>query len=202
MDASRAQFETATAIPSIAVGRSTHGRGRGHGVLLAWMLALVAVVGIAVLGRFVDTVEPGPRTAALAFDPPVLPRPVEPAATSAPLPDLIVLASPAEAGVTVTTRSLLVRGYVQSAAETVRVTLEARGNRTIDQATVRPRLAFGERPEANRHPWFEVEFGLPNPRPNGRMIVQVTAFDREGKLLDVVRRPFRVGSVVEGSANR
>jgi hypothetical protein len=166
------------------------------------MLALVAVVGIAVLGRLVGTVEPGPRTPALVFDPPVLPRPVEPATTSAPLPELIVLASPAEAGVTVTTRSLLVRGYVESAAETVQVTLEARGNRIIDQATVQPDLAFGERPEANRHPWFEVEFGLPNPRPNGRMIVQVMAFDREGKLLDVVRRPFRVGSVLDGSASR
>jgi hypothetical protein len=166
------------------------------------VLALAGLVSFGVLGRLADTLEPGPRTAAVVFDPPVMPRPVEPAATSAPLPDLIVLASPAEAGMTVTSRSLLVRGYVESAGDTVRVTLEARGNRIIDQATVRPRLAFGERPEANRHPWFEVEFGLPNPRPNGRMIVQVAAFDREGRMIDVVRRPFRVGAVLDNSISR
>lgn len=194
-----ASFEPATAVTPIAVGRSRAGASRGHAVLLAWLGALLTVVGLAVVGRSSGTAE-GPRTAAVVFDPPAVQASAAPVqATTAPPPDLIVLASPADAGVTVTSRALLVRGYVEAAAQTVRVTLEARGNRIIDQTIVRPSLAFGERPEANRHPWFEVEFGLPNPRPNGRMIVQVAAYDRDGKLLDVLRRPFRVGVVLEGS---
>lgn len=201
MEASRATaFEPATAVTPIVVGRSRSGRSRGNSVLLAWMAALFGVIGLAMVGRFAESAD-GPRTAAVVFDRPAVqpPATADVQATTAALPDLIVLASPAEANTTVTTRALLVRGYLETAAETVRVTLEARGNRIIDQATLRPSLAFGERPEANRHPWFEVEFGLPNPRPNGRMIVQVSAFDRDGKLLDVVRRPFRVGVVLDGS---
>lgn len=200
MNASPAQpFEPATAIASIAVGRSRPGSKPGLAALVVWAVALLAIVAVALLGRFTGSVDSGPRTAVVVFDPPAIPTTAPVQATTPPMPDLIVLASPADAGMTVTTRALQVRGYVEAAADTVRVTLEARGNRIIDDATVRPRLAFGERPEANRHPWFEVEFGLPNPRPNGRMIVQVMAYDREGNLLDVVRRPFRVGVVLDGS---
>jgi hypothetical protein len=124
------------------------------------------------------------------------PEPIEEAFVA---PELIVLASPAEAGMTITTRELVVEGYVQAGAETVRITVEARGNRVIDDATIAPVLAFAERPSRDRHLQFQVQFGLPNPRPNGRMIVQVAAYDRDGRVLDVIRRPIRVGRLLEGT---
>lgn len=176
-------------------------RARGRAVMAAWLLGLVAVVGLAAVGRLAGPGDPDSRTAAIAFEPPargvtIAPAPVATAPTVA-TPELIVLASPSEAGVTITSRELLVRGHLRVAAETVRITLEARGNRVIDDATVTPALVVAGRPRVDRHAAFEVRFGLPNPRPNGRMIVQVAAYDRDGRIIDVVRRPFRVGPLLD-----
>ena len=171
--------------------------------MAAWLLGLAGVVGLAIAGRLTESGNPDARTPVIAFDASAFEAPVAapstvPAPTAVPTPELIVLASPAEAGVTVTTRELVVQGYLQAAGGTVRITLEARGNRVIDDATITPMLAFAERPTVNRHAQFEVRFGLPNQRPNGRMIVQVAAYDRDGRIIDVIRRPFRVGPLIEG----
>lgn len=170
--------------------------------MAAWFLVLSGVVGVAAVGRLAESGVPSPGTAVIEFEPPAATATPMPTASAVPTPELIVLASPAEAGVTITTRELVVQGYLQVAAGTVRVTLEARGNRVIDDATITPALAFGERPTVDRHAQFEVRFGLPNPRPNGRMVVQVAAYDRDGRILDVVRRPFRVGPLLEGVGTR
>jgi hypothetical protein len=180
-------------------GRNLPARGRA--TVAAWLGVLAVIVGLAIVGRLTDPGVATPRSAAIAFAAPLAGPTRAPAPVAAAiLPsagELIVLTSPAAAGITVTTRELVVLGYVQSGADSVRVTLEARGNRIIDDATVTPGLARDDGPIASRLPRFEVRFGLPNPRPNGRMIVQVVAFDSVGRMLDVVRRPFRVGPVFD-----
>jgi hypothetical protein len=197
-----ARFEPVAVVTSVATSKGRGSGSRGRAVLAAWLLGLAAVVGVAGLGRLAEPAEAGPRPAVIAFEPPTVAVTPAPTAAPAPTPDLIVLASPAEAGVTVTSKELVVQGYLnqQFAAGPVRVTLEARGNRVIDDATITPALALGELPILDRHVQFEVRFGLPNPRPNGRMIVQVVAYDRDGRILDVLRRPIRVGALLEAPA--
>jgi hypothetical protein len=183
--------------------RGRTGRFRGRAPVVAWLATLVAIVGQAGAGRLTESPATVTRAAAIQFALPSGHAAPEPAPTTVPAapavatPELIVLASPAQAGMTVTTRDLVVQGYLQAGAEHVRVTLEARGNRVIDDATVVPALATNDGPIASRLPRFEVRFGLPNPRPNGRMIVQVAAYDGDGRMLDVIRRPFRVGRLIE-----
>lgn len=170
---------------------------------MVWLAGLGAVVAIGVLGRVAGPADGGNRGAIVTFDPPPPIRAAAPQArpqappAAAPMPDLIVLASPAESNLTITTRELRVRGYVAADAASVRITLEARGNRVIDDTTVTPATAPSGRPRADSARSFTVTFGLPNPRPNGRMIVQVVALDRDGRLLDVIRRPIRVGALLE-----
>jgi len=116
------------------------------------------------------------------------------------MPDVIVLSSPAIANAEITSRELTIRGYLATGTGTIRVTLEARGNRIIDEATIEPELVFGERPTVGRHAQFETRFGLPNPRPNGRMVVQVALLDADGAIVDVIRRPIRVGPLLDEGA--
>jgi hypothetical protein len=171
---------------------------RGGLAVAAWVLAFAGIVAIATAGRFV-TGPAGPRVAAIAVAPPSTTPPEAPAAAIAPLPELIVLSSPAIANTTVTTRVLAVRGYLNERHGTIWVTLEARGNRVIDQATIELTPAVGKRSTVGRRVSFETSFGLPNPRPNGRMIVQVALLDADGRILDVIRRPFRVGPLLEAA---
>ncbi len=164
--------------------------------VVVWLAVLVSVVGVAGVGRAVGT---GPQRA-IADVLPVQPRVADAPSVGralAPLPDVIVLSSPAIANAEITTRELTIRGYLASGTGTIRVTLEARGNRIIDEATIEPALAFAERPTIGRHAQFEARFGLPNPRPNGRMIVQVALLGEDGGIIDVIRRPIRVGRLIE-----
>ncbi len=188
---------TAPVVVSTAAKVSVGSRGRL--VMGAWLIGLLIVVGAAIGGRLVESGDPNPAAAAIVLAPLGDASTTRPTASPWTTPELIVLAVPAEAGMTITTRDLEVRGYLKGGVATVRVTLEARGNRIIDDATIEPATAFGERPTVERHPQFTVRFGLPNPRPNGRMIVQVAAYDRDGRILDVIRRPFRVGPLLEGA---
>jgi hypothetical protein len=168
--------------------------------LLTWLLVLGSVAGVAVLGRVVGAGpdarpiqdQRAPAHAIAAADPSRAP-------VTAPVREIVVLASPAAANATITTRDLTIRGYLATGAGTIVITLEARGNRIIESTTIEPSLVFGERPTVGRHAQFETRFGLPNPRPNGRMIVQVALVDESGQIIDVIRRPIRVGPLLEGS---
>jgi hypothetical protein len=190
----------------VSVGSHRASSARGRAVLAVWLLGLLGVVGAAAVGRLAEPGEPGSRTAVIAFDLSTSSATPDRAASTSdlPAPDLIVLANPSVAGVTVTSRELLVQGYLRVAAGSVQITLEARGNRVIDDATLTPVPTVAERPTVDERPTidgrarFEARFGLPNPRPNGRMIVQVAAYDRDGRILDVIRRPFLVGPLLEG----
>jgi hypothetical protein len=108
--------------------------------------------------------------------------------------ELIVLTSPATGDPTITAVDLFVQGYLQGEAAAVRVVLEIEGA-PVDEWTVQPTLAFGERPSSTRHAQFLVRFGLPDPRPIGPMVVSAIALDRDGERLAVIRRPFRVGPI-------
>ena len=182
-----------------ASGGSSGDRPRFRQPLLVWLLVLISIAGTAAVGRLVG----------LGFEarPSAAVRPADQAAVAsdrfavpltAPMPEIIVLSSPAEANATITTRELTIRGYLATGGGTIQVTLEARGNRIIDSATIEPSLVFGERPTVGRHAQFETRFGLPNPRPNGRMIVQIALVDPSGQIVDVIRRPIRVGPLARG----
>jgi len=188
-----------------ASGGSSREAARFRQPLVAWLLVLISIAGTAALGRLVGLgFEARPIAAA---------RPADSAAAAAerataeriaapvlaPMPEIIVLSSPAAANATITTRELTIRGYLATGGGTIQVTLEARGNRIIDSATIEPSLVFGERPTVGRHAQFETRFGLPNPRPNGRMIVQIALVDPSGRIVDVIRRPIQVGALLEGT---
>ncbi len=173
-------------------------RGPSLRPAVAWLALLVSVVSVAGIGRLVGS-GPEQAVAELVGAPLVATLPGG-APARAPMPEIIVLSSPAVANATITSRELTIRGYLAGGTGTIQVTLEARGNRIIDAATIDPALVFAERPAVGQHAQFETRFGLPNPRPNGRMIVQVALLDDEGQVVDVVRRPIRVGPLLEGAA--
>jgi hypothetical protein len=181
-------------------GRSdAGGRSRAHGrrPFVAWMLILVTVSGAAVVGRLAGA-GPDVRPIASPVDAIAMASPARPPDPIV-VPEIIVLSSPAVANASITTRQLAVRGYLATGTGRIEITLEARGNRIIDSATIEPSLVFGERPTVGRHAQFEARFGLPNPRPNGRMFVQVALVDEGGRIIDVIRRPIRVGPLLEGT---
>jgi hypothetical protein len=181
----------------VAIHTSPTSAGRGRFAVAAWLLGFVGIVGFAAGGRLAAGPSV-PQVTTVPVEPPIAAHSEAPALTS--LPELIVLSSPATANVMVTNRELVVRGYVRDGSGKIRVTLEARGNRIIDEATISPAPAFGDDSMAgHRDQQFETRFGLPNPRPNGRMIVQVALLDEDGRILDVIRRPFRVGPLLEAA---
>lgn len=186
---------TATALERVTAGRGSGTRARI--VTAAWLIALVGIAGFAVAGRLVEPGVPDVSVVAVAPTP----------ASSAPLPasagmhhlastdgELIVLTSPAEGDPTITSVELIVQGYLQSEAASLRVTIETDWYR-VDEATLLPVLAFGERPGATRHAQFLVRFGLSEPRLIGPMVVRVVALDRDGHLLADALRPFQLGPV-------
>ena len=173
-------------------------RERDRRPFVAWLLVLVTVSGTAVIGRVMGAghdarpiVAANPDHLVAVASPARLPDPVA-------APEILVLSSPAVANAVITTRALAIRGYLATGNGSIEITLEARGNRVIDSTTIEPSLVFGERPTVGRHAQFEARFGLPNPRPNGRMIVQVALLDANGQIVDVIRRPILVGPLLEG----
>lgn len=203
MDASRhSQLESVTqTVPVLTAAGQRPGAG-ARLVVAGWAIALCGLVGMAAIGRLAAPA-PELRSAVIAFALPVesaVPVESSPPARAASVvagPEILVLSSPAEANMTITTRELMVQGFLRAGTGRVQVTLEARGNRVIDAATVKPRLDYWQPPGVDRLARFEVRFGLPNPRPNGRMIVQVAAYDTAGNLLDVVRRRIQVGPLLD-----
>ena len=178
------------------VERIARTRSRGSLAALAWGGALVALVGIAVLGRGPDA---SPRGVADASGP-IASVTARDAAVARAAPadaaiDPIDLRSPAIGPITLTTPRLLVQGSLLVRADHVEIALEARNNRVIDHVTVDTTDPNGDlRPDHQAR--FEVTFDVPNPRPNGTMWVVVTAYDAHGMPLGGDRRPFNVGPIV------
>ena len=106
----------------------------------------------------------------------------------------LVVTTPARFDDEITSRRLTITGYVVGVPMPVRVSLEARGNREIDVAVTTPtRSPDLARPQ--RAGRFQVTFDLPNPRPNGNMVVAVAIIGPDGQPIDGVRRRVRIGRI-------
>ena len=111
----------------------------------------------------------------------------------------LVVTVPARSGDEITTRRLTITGYVVGVPMPIRVSLEARGNREIDSAITTPtRSSDLARPQ--RAGRFQVTFDLPNPRPNGNMVVAVAIIGPDGRPIDGVRRRIRIGRILDGTS--
>ena len=142
------------------------------------------MAGVGVVGRDGDPVA---ATAPIA--------PAVAVATSAPVRDhVIVLESPATQNATITTRTLVVRGHLPSGGGLVTIVLESSGNKTVSTQTIQPARLRGPAAPDGRST-FLATFALSNPRPGGRMVIQVIAYDRRGMPFDSVRRRIQVGAL-------
>lgn len=112
---------------------------------------------------------------------------IEPAQT-------LVVTLPARSGDAVTTRQLLVTGFVVGVPAPVRISLQGRRNRVIDGVTVHPTRSSEEtRPQ--RAGRFAVAFDLPNPRPNGEMLVEIALLTPDGQAFDVIWRYVDIAAI-------
>ena len=81
----------------------------------------------------------------------------------------------------------------------VRVALEARGNQEFDSVgTTYTRSTDLARPQ--RAGRFQVTFDLPNPRPNGNMVVAVAIIGPDCLPIDGIRRRVRMGRILVGTS--
>ena len=162
-------------------------RARTRLVMLAWLFGLVGIAGVAVIDQLAEPPAPGGPVLAAAPSAITLMTPIvspPPAGGGSPLPSgLIVLTSPAEGDPTITAPEIIVQGFVQPEAVTLRVSLETDWY-PVQQATV---LAAD--------PHFLVRFGISDPRVSAPMLVRVVALDRDGQWLADVLRPFRLGPI-------
>jgi hypothetical protein len=168
--------------------RISRGHGRVPIALAAWLGILALVVGVAFVGQ-----RPGDsrdRSRAQVAVPSEVPAVV----LQAP-EDPIDLLTPEIGPITVTTARLTVKGNVMVRAACVVVSLEARGNRTLDSVTFNVSDPDGGiRPKQT--PSFSAEFDIPFPRPNGTMWVVVTAYDSHLIPLGGERRPVVIGEIM------
>lgn len=161
----------------------------------------VMLAGIVLLGALGESADGGMPTdvagdrvaadaavAAPASRPPVSPAPgIEP-------DQGLVVTSPAAGGEEITTRRLQISGYVVGAPVAVRISLQGRREREIESVTVFP-LRSPDLTRPQRAGRFEVWFDLPNPRPNGRMVVEVALVAPDGRVIDMTRRRIQVGAI-------
>jgi hypothetical protein len=175
-----------------------------------WILAFAGIVGVALLGRLSGpadatdgvpiALDAAPGAESLASPRSVSGASVQPGADPARAdgsagPDaLIVVVSPATGEPTITSGELIVQGSVRPDTHSLRVIVEALG-KPLDAQTVQPGRVVVDGFATVQHARFLVRIQLPDPRPIGPMVLEVSAFDRDGKQLAVVRRPFQLGRV-------
>lgn len=161
---------------------------------------MVGIVSVGMLGGSPDATATEPTDGEVA----------PPAASTAPgfrsrlgiEPDqALVLTSPAMSGVEITTRQLIVSGYVVGKPVEIRISLQGRRERELESVTVSPtRSPVTTRPQ--RAGQFHVTFDLPNPRPNGTMVVEVALVTPEGRVIELTRRRIGVGAIAEAVRER
>lgn len=164
------------------------GKGRVPVVLAGWLGILALVAGAAFAGqRPEDGRDRIAAQVAVASD--------APTAVRQPPQSPIDLLSPEVGPITISTARLTVKGALLVRASRVVVSLEARGNRTLDSVTFDLTDPHGGiRPQET--PTFNAEFDIPFPRPNGTMWVVVTAYDSHLIPLGGERRPVRIGEIM------
>jgi hypothetical protein len=116
------------------------------------------------------------------------------ATQSAPPDPIIVLRDPPANDAIITTRDVVVSGYLTSGMGPVRVGLASRNGKALAFRTVEPTVIG--RVEGDSNPTFLVTLPLAGPRDGGTMTLQVVAYDRLGLPLDVVRRQIVIGPVI------
>jgi hypothetical protein len=161
---------------------------------------VVAVVGGGLIGRLVGS--EAPRREAIDPLPAWLGPPVGPPSSGSSRVDprlltpasVLVVTAPARSGAEVTTRQLTVTGYVLGPSSPVRISLQGRGNRTIESVVVEPaRDPLETRPQ--RVARFSATFDVPNPRPNGEMLVELALLTDDGQAFGVVWRYVQIGAI-------
>jgi hypothetical protein len=105
-----------------------------------------------------------------------------------------VLRQPLSDDAIVTTRDVVVSGYLTSGMGPVRVGLASRNGKALAFRTVEPTVIGRVKGDSN--PTFLVTLPLAGPRDGGTMTIQVVAYDEHGLPLDVVRRQVIVGPVI------
>ncbi len=106
-----------------------------------------------------------------------------------------MVTSPARPNQVITTADLEVRGHVREASWRVQVVLQSRSAEPIVVRTGGPMTRPGDR---DRSPGrtFIVTLPLPEPRPSGPAVVQVVAYDANGRAQDVVLRAIQIGELL------
>jgi hypothetical protein len=145
------------------------------------------VVGVALVGAHGTTSERA--TVAVAS-----PEPPATAVTPAPQAErVLVLREPREGRAIITTRDLVVSGYLTSGTGPIRVGLASRNGKALAFRSVEPTVIG--RPAGDSNPSFVVALPLSGPRDGSPITIQVVAYDRHGVPLDVVRREVILGPV-------
>ena len=170
--------------------RLSRRRGTFPMAIAGWLGVLALVVAVGFAGQQLEgTRDTAPARVAVAS--PEAPAP----ARVRDAQDPIDLLSPEIGPITITTARLTVKGNVMVKASRVVVSLEARGNRTLDSVTFNVSDPDGGiRP--TQTPSFSAEFDIPYPRPNGTMWVVVTAYDSHLMPLGGERRPVVIGEIM------
>jgi hypothetical protein len=152
-------------------------------------------VGVALAGGMDD------EAAHIALTPPRSPRPSALVAASAAVPSRdpafadVAMTSPARTNQVITTRDLVVRGHVRESSWRVQVVLQSRSAEPIVVRTGGPMTRPGDR---DRSPGrtFIITLPLPDPRPSGRAVVQIVAYDASGRAQEVVLRSILIGELL------
>ena len=107
----------------------------------------------------------------------------------------VAMTSPARANQVITTRDLVVRGHVREPSWRVQVVLQSRSAEPIVVRTGGPMTRPGDR---DRSPGrtFIITLPLPDPRPSGPAVVQVVAYDANGRAQEVVLRAIQIGAFI------
>jgi hypothetical protein len=148
---------------------------------VVWLGSVAAIAGIALLSSHLDDRSPAPTPAssdvALLSAGPSIPSPSG---------TRLTLEHPAVERSFIVTPGLRISGRPGAGTGSLRVVLEARnGSWIVDE------LFDPARP-------FDLTVPLPNPRPNGAMVVNVIAYDETGIPIDQIRRPVFIGRIAGG----
>ena len=109
------------------------------------------------------------------------------------LSSVVFVASPGTTDQVLTTADVVVRGDVRMGITRIQVLLQSTSAEPIVARTVGPMILDWHRDGPRRIP-FVVSLPLPDPRPSGPAVVQIVAYDIEGRVRGVFVRRVQVGA--------
>jgi hypothetical protein len=172
-------------------------------VVAVWALGLVAVVGVALAGGRGDGEAVTAPSLAEASRASAAAPVVGTISKIDPPRSVIFLDSPATTD-QVTTAEVVVRGDVRMDIAGIQVLLESSRGEPIVGRPVGPMSLDWHRDGPRRIP-FVVALPLPDPRPSGPAVVQIVAFDDEGRVRGMFVRLIQIGARLDptyGDATR